>query len=277
MEKYKLYRVCIHTLYMPSSSLFCDSALLTQVSGLVCDEHNNMYACNFGTPTASIIKIDTTGKATPLTQQYDDRNFVSMVYLDDFLYVTGFNNCVYKVEIHTGELTTFVTLPQNGTNGLTYSDGALYVVCMDGMQTGNVYKINMHGEYSVFISEDSLAGTQYNIITTDKHENFYITDEGNNSVVKYDKEGKLMNSTFITGEHQSVLINKHNIYLTNYLVNKISQYDMEGTLIKDEFAIGGLTFAGGGMAFDHHNNFYFSLEGVNGAGAGNVSIRKIAY
>ena len=38
---------------------FCDSKLLTQVSGLVYDEHNNLYACNFGTPTASII--------TPLT------------------------------------------------------------------------------------------------------------------------------------------------------------------------------------------------------------------
>jgi len=122
-----------------------------------------------------------------------------------------------------------------------------------------------------------LAGTQYNIITTDKHGDFYITDEGNNSVVKYDKKGKLMNPTLIIGEHQSIVINKHNIYLTNYLVNKISKYDMEGTLIKDEFAKGGLTFAGGGMTVDNHNNFYFSLEGVNGAGAGNVSIRKIAY
>lgn len=262
---------------MPSSSVFCNSDLLTQVSGLVCDEHNNMYACNFGTPATCIIKIDTTGKATPLTQQYDDRNFVTMVYLDDFLYVTGFNNCVYKVEIHTGELTTFVTLPQNGTNGLTYSDGAFYVVCMNGMQTGNVYKINMEGEYSVFISEDSLAGTQYNIITTDKHGDFYITDAGKNSIVKYDKEGKLMNSSLITGEHQSILINKQHIYLTNYLVNKISQYDMHGKLINDQFAIGGLTFAGGGMAVDKHNNFYFSLEGVDGPGAGNVSIRKITY
>ena len=81
------------------SSPFCNSELLTQMSGLVFDDNNNLYACNFGTPTSCIIKIDKHGNATQLTEQYTDRNFVSMVYLDNFLYVTGFNNCIYKILI----------------------------------------------------------------------------------------------------------------------------------------------------------------------------------
>ena len=137
---------------------------MTQISGLVFDDNNNLYACNFGTPTSCIIKIDKHGNATQLTEQYTDRNFVSMVYLDNFLYVTGFNNCIYKVDTHSGNLTTFVTLPENGTNGLTYSNGAFYVICQNGIQTVNIYKINSDGVYSIFISEDTLLGTQYNII-----------------------------------------------------------------------------------------------------------------
>lgn len=267
--------ICIVYTPMPASTTFCNSPLLTQISGLVYDEHQNLYACNFGTPTASIVKIDKHGHATLLTEQYSDRNFVTMVYLDDFLYVTGFNNCVYKVDIHTGELTTFVTLPENGTNGLTYSDGAFYVICMDGMQTGNVYKITQDGQFSIFISQDTLVGTQYNIIVTDKRGNFYITDEGNNTVVQYCPDGKLMNSTFISGDFQSVLIHKNHIYVTNYDVNQISQYDMSGHLTNKTFAVGGLTFAGGGMVFDHKDDFLFSLESVNGAGSGNVTVKKL--
>jgi hypothetical protein len=261
----------------PDQTVFCYSPLLTQVSGLVFDDHNNMYACNFGSPSAGIVKIDKHGQATPLTELYSsDRNFVTMVHLDEFLYVTGFNNCVYKVDIHTGELTTFATLPQNGTNGLVFSNGFFYVICQNGMQSGNVYRITRDGsEVSVFISENTLEGTQYNTISTDEYANLYITDELSNSVVKYSHDGKLIDSKFIPGTFQTVLVHDDAIYLTNYTMNQISKYDLDGKLIEENFACGGLTFAGGGMAFDKKDRFYCSLEGVNGPGIGEVTIQVL--
>ena len=261
---------------LSEQTTFCDSQLLTQVSGLVYDKANNLYACNFGTPTSNIIKIDSHGKATLLTEQYTgDRNFVSMVYLDKFLYVTGFNNCVYKVDVHTGELTTFVTLPDNGTNGIAHYDDAFYVVTQDGLNSGNVYKVNYDGTYIIFINKNKLIGTQYNIIVTDEDGNFYITDEGNSTVVKYNEDGDLINSEFISGPYQSILIDKNYIYVTNYSMNQISQYDINGVLINEKFAVGGMTFAGGGLAIAKNGKFYCSLEGENGPGIGNVTIQMI--
>jgi len=264
---------------MPASQqTFCDSNLLTQIGGLVCDEDNNIYACNFGSPTASIIKIDPHGVATLLTEQYgSDRNFVSMVYLDKFLYVTGFNKQVYKVDIHTGKLTTFTTLPEDttdaGTNGITYYKHHFYVVTQDGPNSGNVYKVDHDGKNEIFIDKSDLIGTQYNCIVNDKEGNFYITDEGNSTVVKYDKHGKMVNKEFMYGQYQSLLIHDENIYVTNYLINQISQYDMDGTLININVAYGGLTFAGGGMTFNQRDEFFCSLESEKGPGSGNVTIQ----
>jgi len=259
-----------------SQKTFCDSGLLTQVSGLVFDEHNNLYACNFGTPTASIIKIDPHGKATLLTEQYgNDRNFVSMVYLDKHLYVTGFNNSVYKVDVHTGELTTFTTLPDCGTNGLTHNNHAFYVTTQDGPNSGSVYKVDMEGNFSVLVDKAGLIGTQFNSIVSDNDGSLYITDEGNGTVVKYSHDGKLLNSEFMKGTYQSLLIDDDEIYVTNYMMNQISQYDMYGKLYKEKFAVGGLTFAGGGMAINKKGDFYCSLEGEKGPGSGNVTIQMI--
>jgi hypothetical protein len=257
-----------------SQTVFCDSKLLTQISGLVFDGHDNLYACNFGSETASIIKIDPYGNATLLTEQYgSDRNFASMVYLDGFLYVTGFNNCVYKVDIHNGHLSVFATLPNNGTNGITFFDDNFYVVTGNGMQSGNVYKIERNGKFTIFISENNLAGTQYCGIANDSKGNFYITDEGTNSVVKYNKDGTLINLSFITGPFQSIIIKNKIIYLSNYGANQISQYDMGGKLMNDNFAVGALTFCGGGMAISKDARFYCSLENMNGPGSGNVTIQ----
>jgi sugar lactone lactonase YvrE len=259
-----------------SQKTFCDSELLTQVSGMVHDEYNNLYACNFGSPSACIIKIDPQGKATLLTEQYgSDRNFVTMVYLDKFLFVTGFNDCVYKVDVHTGKLTTFVTLPDKGTNGLTFYKNAFYVTTQDGPNSGSVYKVDKEGNFSVFINKEGLIGTQYNSIVCDNDGNLYITDEGNESVVKYSHDGKVLNSEFMKGQYQSLLIDDDEIYVTNYMINQISQYDMCGKMYKEKFAVGGLTFAGGGMSMNNNGVFYCSLEGETGPGRGKVSIQKI--
>ena len=58
-------------------------------------------------------------------------------------------------------------------------------------------------------------------------------------------------------------------------MNQISQYSMDGTLIQENFASGGLTFAGGAMAFDVNGDFYCTLEKDLSAGAGNVTLQKI--
>jgi len=253
---------------------FCDSKLLTQISGLVFDEHDNLYACNFGTPSASIVKIDKDGNAVRLTELYgNDRNFVSMVYLDNFLYVTGFNNCVYKVDSQSGVLTTFTTLADVGTNGLTFFDNHFYVVTQDGMSSGNVYKVDKDGNNTVFINKNDLLGTQYNSIVNDNDGNFYITDEGNSTVVKYSHDGILLNLTFITGTYQALLIHSDNMFITNYAKNEISQYDMNGVLINDNVACGGMTFAGGGIAVNKKGDFYCSLEVDNSPG--DVSIQMV--
>lgn len=258
-----------------TQTVFCASKLLTQISGIVFDENENMYACNFGTPSASIVKIDPYGTATLLTHQYgSDRNFVNMVYLHGFLYVTGFNNFVYKVNVHNGELTTFATLPEGGTNGITYFHNNFYVITQNGMQSGNVYKIDTHGKHSIFISEYNLAGTQYCGIAADSHGNFYITDEGTNSVVKYDINGKLINVSFIQGPFQAILINQDHIYLSYYTANQIDLYNLDGTVIEHYYAFGGLTFCGGGMALSNNGHFYCSVEDVKGPGSGNVTIQK---
>jgi len=257
---------------------FSNSLLLTQVSGLVFDKERNLYACNFGTPSANIVKIDKHGNVTPLTTQFsNDRNFVSMVCLDNFLYVTGFNNCVYKVDIHSGDLTTFVTLPDNGTNGLAFYNDAFYVVTADGMNSGSVYKVTLDGKVSVFIDKAKLIGTQYNIIAFDTNGDLYITDEGNSAVAKYDHKGNLINSKFISGPYQSVIVNQQYIYVTNYTMNQISQYRTDGSPIKENFAVGGLTFAGGAMAFDVNGDFYCSLEKDMNAGSGNVTLQMIKH
>ena len=268
-----------HSLKSPGvQSTVSESPLFTQVSGFAFDKHNNLYACNFGTPDANIIKIDEDGNVTPLTKNFPgDRNFISMVYLDKFLYVTGFNNHVYKVDTRSGELTTFATLPNNGTNGLTFHDGAFYVVTCDGMNTGNIYKVNMDGTFSIFIKESDLEGTQYNGVVSDKDGNFYFTDEVKDAVAKHSWDGKLINSKFITGQHQAMIIHKHKIYLTDYTKNQISQYDMDGKLINEKFAEGGLTYAGGAMAFAENGDFYFTLEKDLSAGSGNVTLQKLSH
>ena len=287
---------------MTTTTTFCSSNLLTQISGLVFDDDHNLYACNFGTPTATIVQIDSHGVATSLikhdltnenqpttaddkkhgkkhTTQTGSRNFASMVLLGKQLYVTGFNHCVYTLDVNSGNLKTLVTLPDFGTNGMTYSNGALYVITADasnnGMSSGSVYKVDpKHGTFEVFIDKNvqNLSGTQYNMVDTDAHGNFYITDEGNGTVVQYDPSGKLINKSFISGPYQSILIDNQHIYVSHYDANQICQYDMNGNLTMDNFAAGGLTFCGGGMAFDANGKFYCSLENPT-AGSGNVTIQ----
>lgn len=240
-------------------SIFCSSNLLTQVSSLVCDDDGNVYASNFTSNATNIIKIDTNGNATQLTSSniFDyEVNHTGMVYVNGYLYVTGYNRRVYKVNIVGGGVTTFVNLPSDNTTGITYYNESLYVVCN---YLPTIYKVNMDGTYSVFITQN-LSYPTY--ITNDIDGNFYITDNG--SILKYNNLGLFLKDFNNTNFAPNGIISTI-IYYNNYLygtslinINYISKYDLNGNLITHSYAIGGSTIFRGGIAFDKNGNFYVS-------------------
>jgi sugar lactone lactonase YvrE len=248
-----------------SETTFCSSNLLTLVSSLVFDsDTGNLYAANFGNTTANIVKINSSGVASLLTQQYNDRNFSGMAYFNGFLYVTGDENYVYKVNAESGELTTFATLLNGSiTAGITYWNNNLYVVC-NGLSSA-IYQVNVNtATVTVFINGTSLSTTYPNYIATDSNGNFYITDNKYNRVLKYNSSGSLITRTFISNvTFQTIIFYNNYFYFTNYDTNFISQYDINGNLITDNYAVGGLTYQGGGIAFDNNGNFYVS-NSLNG-------------
>lgn len=260
-----------------TQTIFCNSNLLTQVSSLVFDDVGNLYATNFGAPTSNILKIDTLGNASTLVTA-DSGNYAGMVYVNEYLYVTGYNNEVYKVDITTGTLTVFCTLPQNGAaRGITYFSGAFYVVSTDntgGSRVGTVFQIQPNGAYSVFISHSNLGVAD--CITVDTSGNFYITETEANQVLKFNSSGTLI-QTLIVGSFGAILCYNNNLYLCDWQNNKISQYDINGNLITPNYAVGGSTYVGGGLAFDANGVFYVSNELPNGPGAGNVTILMGTY
>lgn len=240
-------------------SIFCSSGLLTQVSSLVCDDDGNVYASNFTSNATNIIKIDTNGNATQLTANNNGNvNYVGMVYVNGYIYVTGYNSNVYKVNIVGGEVTTFVTLPRDSTTGITYYNGSLYVVCQT---SPTIYKVDMDGTYSIFISQNLFIP---NYVTTDTDGNFYVTDNG--SIRKYNNSGlflKNFNNVYAPNGLISTIIYYNNYLYGTTLINTIntnyiSKYDLNGNLITYYYATGGSNIFRGGITFDKNGNFYVS-------------------
>jgi hypothetical protein len=265
-----------------SESVFCSSNLLTQVSSLVFDVNGILYASNFGNPNnyGSIIKIDKNGIGTLLTYLGNQpNNFIScLAYYNNYLYVSVFASTgyIYKVDITNGSYSIFSTISgsQICTSGIVYYQNFLYVVAF--LSTGNfngVYKIDIsNGTNSLFISPSTynLTTGGDSFIAVDSNGNFYITNT--NNVAKFDNNGNLLQSTFITyTQYNNILFNDNFFYFTDKTSNQISKYDINGTLITHNYAAGGSTYTGGGMAFDSNGNFYVSNE-TNGGGAGNVTI-----
>uniref|UniRef100_A0A6C0E464 Hedgehog/Intein (Hint) domain-containing protein n=1 Tax=viral metagenome TaxID=1070528 RepID=A0A6C0E464_9ZZZZ len=244
--------------------IFSNSGLFGQISSLVVDENDNLYASNFNSPPATIVKVSKNGAATLLatiTPGSISINFAGMVYVNGYLYVTGYNYNVYKVDINSGTITVFVTLPQDGTLGITYVGGYFYIV--SGARSPNrVYKVTLDGlSYSVFYEISNSYNLLY--ITADTSGNFYITSYRSSNVIQLNSSGQLITSNFITSNSNvpnTIIFHDNQFYCSNGNVNKVSQYDINGALITDNYAFGGQTYYGGGIVFDSKNNFYVSND-----------------
>ena len=265
-----------------TETTFCDSNLLTQVSSICFDDVGYLYAGNFGPspPTGNIIKIDNTGTGTLFASLNIYIN--NIVYYNNYLYVSTHSNNIYKVSIFDGTFVIFSTLPQLVSPlelivmGLCYHNNYLYANATNASsEPVNIYKIDITNgaNYTIFIDASYFTKPMY--ITFDSNNNFYVTDQGVNNVLKFDENGVLITSIFIqNAPFHTILFYNNQFYFTNYTVNQISQYDINGSLITDNYAFGGLTYIGGGIAFDNAGNFYVSNE-TNGGGAGNVTIQRI--
>jgi len=202
-----------------------------------------------------------------------------LAYYNNYLYVTTAfeKGNIYKININDGSYTIFSTISGNLilTTGIVYYQNFLYVVAFTNYDKSfvGVYKIDISdGTNSLFISKSTYNFTsmERSFIAVDSYGNFYITDT--NNVAKFDNNGNLLQSTFITHtEYETILFNNDFFYFTDKSINQISKYDINGTLITDNYATGGKTYRGGGIAFDSNGNFYVSNE-TNGGGSGNVTI-----
>jgi hypothetical protein len=246
-----------------SQLIFSGSGLFKVVTSLVYDNVNgNLYATNYGDPNNSnIIEIDSNGIARQLTQGYNDRDFSGMVYLDGFLYVTGYTKYVYKVNVTSGVVTTFATIPVDcNTVGITHWNGDLYVVCM-GANNG-IYKINVNSaNVSIFISSQVLTTSSPNYITTDSNGNFYISvDDTSPKIIKFDNSGNLINNAFITGKYfQTIIFYNNYLYTTDFETKDVYKYDMNGALIGKAGSLGSF-YLGGGITFSDNGTLYLASK-----------------
>ena len=256
-----------------SQLIFSGSGLFKVVTSLVFDNVNGyLYATNYGDPNNSnVIKIDSNGIATQITQGYFDRDFSGMVYLDGFLYATGYNKYVYKINVTSGVVTTFATIPVDcNTIGITHLNGHLYVVCSGANNA--IYKINvLSASVSIFISSQLLATSSPNYITTDSNGNFYISvDDVSPKIIKFDISGNVINNAFITGKYfQTIIFYNNNLYTTDFNTGDAYKYDMNGVLIGTAGSLGSF-YLGGGITFSDDGTLYLAR-----ASSGTTVIERI--
>lgn len=257
-----------------SQELFCDSPLLTSVSCIIYVSPY-IYVSNYASST--IIRIDSAGNATLLaTITAVNLNF--MVYVNGYIYVTGANPYIYKVNINDGTWILFASLPDTipsfpaFTQGITYSNGLLYV--SDGYN--KIYSITLGNTPVVTlfiastISQDTPNTPQIVGIATDLNNNFYLnyTIQAQpiiGDVAKYNSLGSLLNEDFISNvEYRDIIFYKNNFYFTNGLNplnDNISKYNINGTLINGNYATGRRSTDGtSGIAFDTQGNFMLLIK-----------------
>jgi len=267
-----------------SESVFCNSPLLTQVSSIVFGADGTLFATNFGNLDSNVIKITSSGSNASILTTFGGSsgfNNTCITYYNNYLYLTAINSgSVYKVDPVTGTYIIFSTiLSSNTIFGITYYQNYFYVVAYTTYNAFlGVYKINVNdGTNTLFITATSQLQSILNVcspyIAFDNNGNCYITNTLS-QVLKFDNNGDLINATFINNVRlKNILFYNNNLYFTS-TTNQINQYDLNGNLITNNFASGGYSYIGGGMAFDSTGNFYVSNE-TNGGGAGNVTINII--
>jgi hypothetical protein len=206
------------------------NTLLRDIHGFAIDENNNLYATNTGTvSTSNIVKIssggigDINGTISALTTSYNStRIFQQIVYLNGFLYATGNDTNIYKVNVSNGTITTFCTLSQNGSYGIIYYDGFFYVSCRSRTVTpnnGNIYKINSTtGTFTTFISSSNF--TSVGGLTIDNDINFYVSDTSAFKVLKFNSSGTLLNNSFITISNTTTQVPTYPFYYNGFIYSR---------------------------------------------------------
>ncbi|MHC0037855.1 6-bladed beta-propeller [Pseudoneobacillus sp. C159] len=171
-------------------------------------------------------------------------------------------NNVYVADMYTGKISIFDSKgkfikyfnekdPKNSViespAGLRIVDNRLYVT---DIKKSSVFVFSLDGKKILEISyaqnpEDKLAAP--NAVTLDNDNNIYVSDSGNQRVIKYDNQGKYLATINGSegGTGQSTFVNPRGVgvdsrgvlYVVNNLASSISGFDRDGKKI---FEIGSM-------------------------------------
>jgi sugar lactone lactonase YvrE len=161
------------------------------------------------------------------------------------------NNNIYVADLYNHKISIFdqngkflryfkdsdpKNLPLDGAGGLRIINDKLYVT---DINLGKAYVYNLDGKRLLEISKaDNTLLFAPNAIVTDKNENIYISDSGNNRIVKFDKNGKYLLSIngSKSGKGNPVFINPRGLGITeddvllivDNMSHRVHGYDLNG-------------------------------------------------
>lgn len=172
--------------------------------GITGDEKDNVYVADMYTGKISI--FDSKGKFIKYFEEHDKRNKV----IESPAGLRIVNNKLYVTDI---------------------KNSSVYVFSLDGKKEMEI----SYGQNP----EDKLAAP--NAIALDDNENLYVSDSGNQRVLKFDKLGKYLSTINGSedGKGQSTFVNPRGIgvdsrgvlYVVNNLASSISGFDKDGKKI----------------------------------------------
>jgi len=253
---------------------YSDNSLLTNITSLVFDNNNNLYA--YQCKSLEILKINIKKEVTVLTNfiNFNDvynGSIRNMVLVNNLLYVTGYKNSIYTVDINTGktDILSLTNLNNKVSSILYYYDkknntGYLYFI--SDYNGGSIYRINMN-----IMQIDDTFSIEYKLkypihIIIDNYEHLYIVDkdnDNNNILLKFTINGNFIAKHINNGlfELENPLCYNDYFYFTYFqelggkLKSVVVQYDINGRLNNSSFAIGNEITAN---VFDNNNNYYFN-------------------
>ncbi len=235
--------------------------------GLTFDKNNNLYIANAG--DNNVIKVDTFGNKTIFASGF---SYTENVIFDNigfpigYLYVMDSTSNIYKLDVN-GNKTTFVTNLLGHYLGITFdSNNNLYYT----NDANKIYKIDTSGNTTLFINGNGVLNyPQW--IAFDSIGNLLIVSLYNHNISKYDSNGTLISSNFISIPnnyfYSLILDNYNNIYASygssnnTYGGGTLNKYDSNGNFISTIY--NDPTDSIIGLAFDTIGNLYFTDNNLN--------------
>jgi DNA-binding beta-propeller fold protein YncE len=186
------------------------------------------------------------------------------------------NENVYVADLYTGKISIFDSKgkfikyfeEQDKNNKVIEAPAALRIInnklYVTDIKKSSVYIFSLDGKKELEISQgqnkdDRLAAP--NAIALDDSENIYVSDSGNQRVLKFDKDGKYLATIngSTDGKGQSTFVNPRGVgvdsrgilYVVNNLASSVSGFDKDGKKI----------FEFGGMG--EENNQFYLPNGLN--------------